>query len=307
MKNTARNKTFIVYEHINKTNGKRYIGITSKDAVKRWGMNGSQYRSNKHFYNAIQKYGWDGFEHNILFDGLTMEDASLKEIELISLYNSSNPSYGYNHTLGGEVGQEFSEESRKKMSESAKGKVITKEWRENISKSLKGHNTPYKGRPLSEEHKEKLRKANIGKKHSELSIEKMRNNSSHNIKIVLDGIIFDSIVRCEEYAPEYGRQIEAWLRGENTMPKEVVDRGLTYYNVKHEYIVDNVKYCKKLFCDGIIFDSMLAFDRYYNLPRCTVSSWMNGKRKIPKRFQDMGLKFVDTNRYRYVILDGDKS
>lgn len=302
MKNIAKNKTFIVYEHINKTNSKRYIGITCRKFTKRCGLNGQRYKSNKHFYNAIQKYGWDGFEHNILFSGLTMEEACSKEVELISLYNSSNPNYGYNLTTGGEIAQEFSDESRKKMSQSAKGKIITQEWRDNISKSLIGRTPPNKGKSPSEETRKKLSESGKGRKHSKESIEKMRANNANNRKVILDGVVFDSIAKCEEYAPEYGRQISAWLCGENTMPQDAVDRGLTYYGVEHEYVVEDVQYCRKVFCDGIIFNSMLAVDRYYNLPRCTVSNWLCCGRKMPQKFLDMGLKLINANRYRYTIL-----
>lgn len=50
--------------HISPSN-KRYIGITSQKPEIRW-ANGKGYSYNKHFYRAIQKYGWDNFEHRIL-------------------------------------------------------------------------------------------------------------------------------------------------------------------------------------------------------------------------------------------------
>ena len=48
---------------------KYYIGITSQAVNKRW-KNGKGYKSSPYFYNAIQKYGWNNFEHNILFTDL---------------------------------------------------------------------------------------------------------------------------------------------------------------------------------------------------------------------------------------------
>ena len=74
---------YTVYQHKNKINGKVYIGITMQEPEKRWGVNGRNYKSSPHFYSAIQKYGWDNFEHNILFTNLTKEEACLKEIEFI--------------------------------------------------------------------------------------------------------------------------------------------------------------------------------------------------------------------------------
>ena len=67
-------KKYCVYVHTNKANGKMYVGITSMLPEKRW-ANGHGYRSNVLFYRAIQKYGWESFEHSVLFDGLTREEA----------------------------------------------------------------------------------------------------------------------------------------------------------------------------------------------------------------------------------------
>ena len=47
------------------------------------GENGNNYKSSPYFYSAIQKYGWNSFDHDILFTNLTREEACLKEQELI--------------------------------------------------------------------------------------------------------------------------------------------------------------------------------------------------------------------------------
>ena len=59
-----------VYIHINTTNGKRYYGITCQEVEKRW-KNGKGYYKNKYFTKAINKYGWDNFEHIVKDKGLT--------------------------------------------------------------------------------------------------------------------------------------------------------------------------------------------------------------------------------------------
>lgn len=90
--------SFLVYKHTNKENGKVYIGITSQEPKRRW-QNGAGYYGT-YFYNAIQKYGWDGFEHEILLDGLTKEQAEEIETDLIAKYGSANRENGYNVSLG---------------------------------------------------------------------------------------------------------------------------------------------------------------------------------------------------------------
>jgi len=98
------NNNYTVYMHTNIINNKKYIGITSKKPLIRW-EKGTGYRSNKYFYRAICKYGWDdGFIHTIIEINLSKSKACKKEIELIAFYQSNNPLYGYNLSSGGEKG-----------------------------------------------------------------------------------------------------------------------------------------------------------------------------------------------------------
>jgi group I intron endonuclease len=105
---------FWVYEHKNKINGKRYIGITMQKPEVRW-KRGSTYKGNQYFYRAIEKYGWDGFEHNILEDNLTKEEALEAERKYIAQFKSAEREYGYNIGLGGEGQFSFSEHTREAM------------------------------------------------------------------------------------------------------------------------------------------------------------------------------------------------
>lgn len=89
---------FSVYCHTNSNNGKTYVGITEQDPEKRW-LNGKGYSKNEKFYSDILLYGWDGFEHRIVADQLTEEQAVAIEKELISAYDSRG--LGYNNSDGG--------------------------------------------------------------------------------------------------------------------------------------------------------------------------------------------------------------
>lgn len=142
---------YYVYVHTNKINGKKYVGVTSKKPEARW-QNGNGYLKNKYFTRAIKKYGWnEGFTHEVVAEGLSVEDAYQMERDLIAKYDCINPN-GYNATSGGEIGKEYSEETRKKiseanknpseetrkkMSESAKARC-TEEWKEKMSALHKG-------------------------------------------------------------------------------------------------------------------------------------------------------------------------
>ena len=114
------NKKFIVYIHISPSN-KKYVGITSRSPNQRWN-NGKGYKNNEHFYNSIQKYGWNNFKHIIVAENLSKEEACELEIKLIKKFNTQDYHFGYNNTSGGEH-TTFSNESKKKMSESKKGYI----------------------------------------------------------------------------------------------------------------------------------------------------------------------------------------
>lgn len=113
------NGKYCVYVHINNADGKKYVGQTCKKPEHRWN-NGKGYRYNKHFWNAIQKYGWENFEHEIIASNLTLAEANNFEELLIKELDTLNPKKGYNLVAGGEnhsvsdITRERQRESRKK-------------------------------------------------------------------------------------------------------------------------------------------------------------------------------------------------
>lgn len=133
---------YVVYMHKNKINNKVYIGQTSQSLQRRW-QNGFGYKHNEYFFNAIQKYGWDNFEHIILYTNCTLEEANFLEEALIKKYDSCNKEKGYNLRLGGNNSSP-SQESIEKMRQSHLGKKMSEEQKEKISKSNIGkHNYVY--------------------------------------------------------------------------------------------------------------------------------------------------------------------
>lgn len=156
-----------VYIHRNKLNNKAYIGITSKHPEERWGTNGCNYREKQAvFYNAINKYGWDEFEHVIFMDHLSEHQAKHIEKLLIALYQTNctkykTPEIGYNMTDGGDgvVGIVYSKEARQRLSYLASHR--SEETRQKISNAAKERlsnpeNHPMYGKQHTEETKEKM-------------------------------------------------------------------------------------------------------------------------------------------------------
>lgn len=100
-KGDIMDNSYKLYLHIT-PNNKRYYGITSQNPKKRW-RSGKGYKT-QFFYKAIEKYGWDNIQHEILFDDLTESEAKELEQYFIQWYDTANPKYGYNITLGGDSG-----------------------------------------------------------------------------------------------------------------------------------------------------------------------------------------------------------
>lgn len=159
------NGNWTVYCHINKTNGKKYIGITSQKPINRWGKNGNGY-SSQMFFRAIQKYGWDNFDHEIIASNLTEEEASHFEAILIKEFDTLNPEKGYNIREGGSTGYTLSEEARARMSEVHRAENLSPETRQKMSENhadFRGEKHPMYGKHHSAEAKAKLSAANLGK------------------------------------------------------------------------------------------------------------------------------------------------
>lgn len=160
---TTKTGTYCVYCHRNKLNGKRYIGQTKfgNNPEKRWRKNGERYSGE--FKNDINKYGWDNFDHYIIQNNLSAEEANELEKLNIIAFNTTDPKYGYNERIAGNAN---SDKSIQKMSVS-------------VSKALQGHK-------VSDETKEKIRIANTGKNASKETKQKM--SASHSSKVwVNDG------------------------------------------------------------------------------------------------------------------------
>ena len=259
-------KEYCVYKHTT-PNGKIYIGQTCREPNMRW-SNGYGYR-HQMFYNAIQKYGWDNIIHEILFEGLSKEEADQKEIELIAYYDSTNPKKGYNVAFGGvsTSGVKCSEETKQKISEAHRGKKRSEESIRKQSATLMGHTH-------SEETKKKIGVANSRRIWSDESKEKLRNA---NIGKVL--------------SKEHKEKIGEGLKGR--MPSEK-NRAITAQNNRERIWTDEARKKisdankgrpapnkKKVVCleTGVVYDSAYEAANSLNISRSLISRVCEGKGK----------------------------
>lgn len=182
--------TYTIYKATCLTNGKVYIGFTSKWPQR---VNGHNYdrrygnANNKAFYNAIKKYGWDNFTWEAIYQSIDREH-TLKEMEpyFINEYRSwvgFDDCNGYNITKGGEgtsgwkrtpeiieshrqqlMGRKQTAEHIKKRTESWLSKNhpvwcagLTKDTDPRLAEMGRKVSAAQKGIPKSEEHKKAMR------------------------------------------------------------------------------------------------------------------------------------------------------
>lgn len=168
-------RDYCVYVHTNKTNQKKYVGLTKQDPKKRW-ANGTHYTNSTYFKHAIEKYGWDNFDHEIVATLLTSEEAAALEISLIEKYNTTDPNYGYNLDSGGSY-TKHSEITKDKIRNKILGIKRSDETKEKIRQALTG-NKNCLGRKQTEEAKRKNAEAHTNRTHT-VSDDAKRRMSEH--------------------------------------------------------------------------------------------------------------------------------
>lgn len=256
---------YTVYMHISPSD-KRYIGITKQEIKRRW-KNGFGYKRQEYFYNAIEKYGWDNFQHIIIAKGLDEETAKWLEIELIREWDTTNKNKGYNNSLGGES-YNCSEKTKEK-----------------ISKTLTGRKLP----------KETVNKM-CGRKGKESSVAKP-------IICLTTGMIFDTITEgAEYYNCECGHIVSCCRNKRKSTGKVNGDKLIWMYledykNISKEEVQEKINNANKnnrinkkpVICvtTGVIFDNITEASKYYGIKHsCSISFCCKGKYKTSGKLSD---------------------
>lgn len=153
-----------IYILKNKFNNKCYVGQTTQNFKQRLYVHTyyAKKGSNILIHKAIRKYGIDNF--NIEIIKCDKKDLNELENKYIFELNAMVP-FGYNLKTGGHY-VEYSEQSRIKMSEAHKGKILSEEHKRKIGLKSKG-NKYNLGRKQKTEEKIKRASKLIGLKRSE--------------------------------------------------------------------------------------------------------------------------------------------
>jgi len=187
----------VIYRHIRlDTNEVFYIGI-GKSSDRAF----SYKKRNKHWNNIVNK---TEYEVQVLKSDLSWDDACELEKILISYYGRKDLGLGplVNMTDGGDgcIGFIITDEYRDRLSKSLKGRVFTDEHKQKIGIS-KLNNKYNLGKKRSDDTKNKIGLKSIGRKKTEQGIINMSNRMSKGgnprAKLVLNietGIYYDTIL-----------------------------------------------------------------------------------------------------------------
>jgi len=203
-----------IYITTNMINGKKYIGQSTFNKNKKWKV---YLGSGKILAQAINKYGKENFNKEIVAITYSQEDSNKLEIEFIENHNAVQSHDYYNIALGGysgSTGLVCSEETRIKRSVALIGRPRSKETKQKISKTEKG-------KIVSNETKRKLSESHKGKKHSVEAKQKI------------------SIVTKGENNPNFGNIKIKFTKEELSEIRDKYSSGnYRQYELAEEYLID---------------------------------------------------------------------
>jgi group I intron endonuclease len=162
-----------IYKIVNKSNGKYYVG-SSKDIQDRWIQHKADLRNNNHkndyLQNSWNKHGETTFDF-VVVENVDKKDLLLVEQKYLNIVKTEKDKC-YNLKFIAEGG-DISDYSRNKISKFHKGKILSEETRRKISESTrKAMNTKEMFNKMS-----KIRK---GKPLSQTRLNQMRYQTAYN-------------------------------------------------------------------------------------------------------------------------------
>jgi group I intron endonuclease len=139
-------------------NGKKYIGKTEVSLKRRLishrhEANREESTRNSYLYNAVRKYGWENILIEVMEEHDDTDALNEAEVRLIEENKTTDRQFGYNLREGGEGGS-HSEDVKKRIGDANRGE----------KNGMYGKAAWNRGKKLSKEHIENLRKSHLGQK-----------------------------------------------------------------------------------------------------------------------------------------------
>lgn len=204
---------YCVYAHTHKESGKKYFGITCQTPAARW-RKGKGYKGCSYFYNAIIKYGWDAFYHDILISDVDESTAFQLEQKFIKEYKTTDENYGYNIRSGGEH-PSISSHSIELIRLKRKGKKVSQIALENIRRAAKERDNSVFSHPRSEDTKRKISESHKGMTYGEETKQKLREAFSQPVLCVELNQVFPSMTEAAHSMGLSKCTISAVIKGRN--------------------------------------------------------------------------------------------
>lgn len=214
--NSITNKIYIGQKKSNKFLGDRYFG------------------SGKHLKESVKTYGKESFNVKMLCECFSKEELDEKEIYYISIYNSTDPSIGYNISHGGNTPSGIDA-----WNKGLKGaQTMSQETRDKMSKSHLGHST-------SENTKKKISESNKGKKRTEA--QNLANSLRNKNRRWINNGTVQKTVKLEDLdkflsegwvAGRLPNKVPGWNKG---LTKETDERVLRYSKIRQDMINKGIR------------------------------------------------------------------
>lgn len=146
--------------------GRVYIGESEELFERRKSYMYNKSKEQVRIYRSIKKHGWENHTWEIV-ELCCRENLKIRERYWQDYYDVIGK-MGMNCRLTGtdEKKVQVSPETRKRMSQAQKGKIISDECKRKIGEANKGNKSRL-GKKFTEESKQKIAKAHTGKKHTE--------------------------------------------------------------------------------------------------------------------------------------------
>lgn len=127
-----------VYCLVHTATSRMYVGQTWRSLEIRFKghSRAEKERGKFHIQHAIRRYGIAAFSMVEMCTAQTQEDLDAAEKYWVSYFQSNNPQFGFNMTVGGKGAKITSKQSRReddKRGLHMRGRKLTDEWKDNLS------------------------------------------------------------------------------------------------------------------------------------------------------------------------------
>ena len=318
-----------IYKITNLLSGKCYIG-QSKDIEGRFVTHKQRckyaYCRDKSFlYKAMHKYGIDNFSFEVL-EVCEESELDALEIKYIAQYGSFSNGYNMNAGGGGQhcremtpehkaallrahTGHPRSEETRRKISEAQKGKVIPVEQRVKMSlaSKRKWENPEYRAkmcairrkRVTSEETRRKMSIASRGRTHSEETRQKISAAKKGRPLSLEHREKLSNAHKGKSLSDETRKKMSEAFKGREFTEEWRAKISYAAQNRTEEH-QQKLRDCKKggknpmaraVECDGVVYETIAQCAEALNVPKSTLWRWLNGRPEAPAEYQERNLRY----------------